>query len=1157
MTSTSVAAPVTKDSTVRRVTVSNDDGDVHLESSGAGSEIVLKSQKVRVDGDVYCYDGDVGISQRVDGLTPPKCMPPGGDKLRFDGTNWLCVCVDNWSGTTCETPPSPPPSPSPPPPYVTPPPAPPNPPPSPPPDPASPNELLRLAVAACIARSSSGACTCTYDDPCGYVTDGRNISDFDTSYVTDMRELFKEKEGFNQDLSRWNTSAVTSMERMFYNARAFNGAIGSWDVSSVTDMSYMFYDYYSWASRFNQPIGSWDVSNVKDMSYMFRGAYSFNQDLNNWNVSAVTKFENMFDYAQRFNGDVTSWDVRGASSMHEMFWYASAFNRDIRSWDVSSDVSTYAMFDYTRFVQSFKCPNDRDGPPSACYVTPFSSSVALEQAVDACFEEAFDGSCQCLDKCGEAGLPISSWNTTGLLNMHDLFADREFFNEDLSKWDTSRAIRMDDMFRNAKAFNRDISSWVVDSVRDMSNMFNGATTFSRNLTSWRIASGANLTDMFKGATAHNARFTCDDANDGPPSSCAATAYPSSLAHRFDFSETVETSGDVVTSFADATGKATDVQVVGSPTYARHVQAGLNAINFTANGQYLQFTADGGSEPEVFIVYRVLAYAELGVIFTHATGSTGSYGFGTSQMGAANKIGLSASDGSAFASVNASYDAWHVADVYFGSSDGFVDIDNGTSAVDFQTSGKYTANTLTNVMIGGAAFDGHHVPNLIGEVLVFNAKLSDADRARVRAALMSKWDVPTPDRRWRYVQRAKMTASDPGSSDYFGQSVSVSGDTVVVGALYDDDNGQSNSGSAYVFTRASDGTWTQQAKLTASDPGSSDYFGQSVSVSGDTVVVGAYYDDDSGQSNSGSAYVFTRASDGTWTQQAKLTASDAGLYDYFGKSVSISGDTIVIGAHHDDDNSQSDSGSAYVFTRASDGTWTQQAKLTASDAGSSDYFGSSVSVSGDTVVVGAHHDDDNSQSDSGSAYVFTRASDGTWTQQAKLTASDAGSSDNFGSSVSVSGDTVVVGALNDDDNSQSDSGSAYVFTRASDGTWTQQAKLTASDAGLYDYFGKSVSISGDTIVIGAHHDDDNSQSDSGSAYVFTRFGTTWMRTNKLSAASDAGSNDYFGSAVGISDGTRSSSARTRRIEIARRQTRVRRTRSHSRHPETTASDTNDA
>ncbi|OUS42322.1 hypothetical protein BE221DRAFT_105298 [Ostreococcus tauri] len=784
------------------------------------------------------------------------------------------------------------------------------------------------------------------------------------------------------------------------------------------------------------------------------------------------------------------------------------------------------MFQGTRFVQSFKCPDDQNGPPSACYVTPFSSSVALEQAVDACFVEAFDGSCQCLDKCGEAGLPISSWNTTGLLNMHDLFSDREFFNEDLSKWDTSRAIRMDDMFRNAKAFNRDISSWVVDSVRDMSNMFNGATTFSRNLTSWRIASGANLTDMFKGATAHNARFTCDDADDGPPSSCAATAYPSSLAHRFDFSETVETSGDVVTSFADATGKATDVQVVGSPTYARHVQAGLNAINFTANGQYLQFTADGGSEPEVFIVYRVLAYAELGVIFTHATGSTGSYGFGTSQMGAANKIGLSASDGSAFASVNASYDAWHVADVYFGSSDGFVDIDNGTSAVDFQTSGKYTANTLTNVMIGGAAFDGHHVPNLIGEVLVFNAKLSDSDRARVRAALMSKWDVPTPDRRWRYVEQAKLTASDPGSNDRFGSSVSVSGDTVVVGVPNDDQSGGTSDGdhgSAYVFTRASDGTWTQQAKLTASDAGSSDEFGSSVSVSGDTVVVGVPNEDHNSTSNYnyGSAYVFTRASDGTWTQQAKLTASDPGSGDQFGSSVSVSGDTVVVGARYDDVNDQGDSGSAYVFTRASDGTWTQEAKLTASDPGTSDHFGSSVSVSGDTVVVGVPNEDHNSTSNYnyGSAYVFTRASDGTWTQQAKLTASDPGSGDQFGSSVSVSGDTVVVGARYEDHDKieNYDYGSAYVFTRASDGTWTQQAKLTASEPESSADFGSSVSVSGDTVVIGARQDRANGQWYGGSAYVFRRQGATWEQTNKL-VASDPRQYDAFGSSVCVSDET---------------------------------------
>ena len=156
--------------------------------------------------------------------------------------------------------------------------------------------------------------------------------------------------------------------------------------------------------------------------------------------------------------------------------------------------------------------------------------------------------------------------------------------------------------------------------------------------------------------------------------------------------------------------------------------------------YLRFTGNGGAQPEVFLVYRVLAYKVSGLIFSHATGLTGSYGFGTYGQGAANKVGLMSSAGSVFASVNASYDAWHVADVYYGSSDGFVDVDNGTSAANFQTSGKYTASALTNIQIGGAAFPNHDVPNLIGEVLIFNAKLSDADRARVRAALMSKWGL---------------------------------------------------------------------------------------------------------------------------------------------------------------------------------------------------------------------------------------------------------------------------------------------------------------------------------------------------------------------------------------------------------------------------------
>ena len=268
-------------------------------------------------------------------------------------------------------------------------------------------------------------------------------------------------------------------------------------------------------------------------------------------------------------------------------------------------------------------------------------------------------------------------------------------------------------------------------------------------------------------------------------------------------------------------------------------------------------------------------------------------------------------------------------------------------------------------------------------------------------------------------------------------------------------------------------WVEEAKLTASDAAAGDRFGISVSISGDTVVVGAGFDDD----RSGSAYVFIEPATG-WedaTEDAKLTASDAVAGDWFGVSVSISGDTVVVGAGFDDDWA----GSAYVFIEPATG-WEdaiEDAKLTASDAVAGDWFGYwGISISGDTIVVGASGDDDQS----GSAYVF-QGNGITWTEQVKLTASDTEAGDFFGESVSISGDTIVVGAEGDDDNG-SRSGSAYVFVRRGS-TWTEQVKLTASDAAAGDFFGWPVSISGNTIVVGAGGNDD-AGSTSGSGFIFT-------------------------------------------------------------------------
>ena len=214
----------------------------------------------------------------------------------------------------------------------------------------------------------------------------------------------------------------------------------------------------------------------------------------------------------------------------------------------------------------------------------------------------------------------------------------------------------------------------------------------------------------------------------------------------------------------------------------------------------------------------------------------------------------------------------------------------------------------------------------------------------------------------WIQKQNLLASDGAVEDYFGISVSLDGDTALIGAYMDDDYGYW-SGSAYVFTRTGT-TWTQQAKLLAPDGGAFHSFGWSVSLDGDTALIGAAWDAYKGV-DSGSAYVFTRTGT-TWTQQAKLFASDAAPGDYFGISVSLDGDTALIGAYKDDDKGI-DSGSAYVFTRTGT-TWTQQAKLLASDGTAEDYYGLSVSLSTDTALIGAPLAGNNG---AGSSYVISR------------------------------------------------------------------------------------------------------------------------------------------------------------------------------------------
>jgi hypothetical protein len=458
---------------------------------------------------------------------------------------------------------------------------------------------------------------------------------------------------------------------------------------------------------------------------------------------------------------------------------------------------------------------------------------------------------------------------------------------------------------------------------------------------------------------------------------------------------------------------------------------------------------------------------------------------------------------------------------------------------------------------------HSQVAISGDILVVGATFEDSNASGVNGVQTNK---SAADSGAAYVfvrdgtnwsQQAYLKASNARTKSYFGSGLAISGNTIVVGAQGENsgasgvngDQGNTNgfeSGAAYVFVR--EGTnWAQQAYLKASNPGrgipfqvGGDLFGYSVGVSGDIAVVGAPLEGsnaigvngdqgNNGSIGAGAAYVFVRS--GTnWTQEAYLKASNTGSSDQFGYSVAVSGDTVVVSANLEDSNATgvngkqtnnraTDSGAVYVFVRI--GTnWIQQAYLKASNTGSGDEFGNAVAISGDTLVVEAQVQDsnatgvngnqtNNAATDSGAAYVFVR--NGTnWSQQAYLKASNTRAAEEFGLSVAISENVLVVGTGGDTsnatgvngnqtNNSATDSGAAYVFLRT--GTnWAQQAYLKASNTAANDIFGDSVAVSGGTVVVGAPWEDSNasgvdsnqysnSASNSGAAYVFSGIETS--------------------------------------------------------------------
>ena len=394
----------------------------------------------------------------------------------------------------------------------------------------------------------------------------------------------------------------------------------------------------------------------------------------------------------------------------------------------------------------------------------------------------------------------------------------------------------------------------------------------------------------------------------------------------------------------------------------------------------------------------------------------------------------------------------------------------------------------------------------------------------------------------WSQQAYIKASNTAANDSFGNHIALSddGNTLAVGASNEDssatgingdqtDNGATNSGAVYIFTR-SGSTWSQQAYIKASNTGAYDYFAR-VALSGDgnTLAVGAYNEDssatgingdetDNGADGAGAVYVFTRS--GTvWAQQAYIKASNTESFDNFGFRVAISSDgntlavraadeaSNAIGINGDEtDNSAAGAGAVYVFTRSGT-TWSQQAYIKASNTEAGDAFGSGVSISadGNTLAVSATGEDssaigingdetNNSAASAGALYLFTRSGT-TWLQQAYIKASNTEAGDQFGGSVALSadGNTLAVGAFGEDsgaigingneaDNSVTNfTGAVYTFFRSGT-TWTQRDYIKATNTGADDVFGNvCLSDDGGTLAVGASGEDSAATGVDGNQY----------------------------------------------------------------------------
>ena len=843
-----------------------------------------------------------------------------------------------------------------------------------------------------------------------------------TSLVTDMSDLFRHQNTFNQDISSWDTSNVTNFHGMFEmnpqvnRNNSFNQNISAWDTSSATDMSYMFYA----ASQFNQNIGSWDTSSVTNMEYMFYNT-PFNQNIGAWDVSSVTDMEGMFNNAGAFNnggsGDINNWNTSSVTTMRNLFSGAIVFNQNIGSWDTSS-------------------------------VTDMKGALSGRD-----FNNGGNSS-------------IDNWDTSSVTNMENMFG--QSFNQDLNSWDVSNVTTMDRMFKSAAAFNGNISSWDVSSVTDMEAMFDGATAFNRNIGSWNTSSVTNMTSMFAGASAFNQNIGRWDVsnvtdmiemfkvasafNNGGNSSIGNwnvsnvtsmfKLFSSAQAFNQDLSgwcvsqiNTLQKRADFNLNSALTTANLpewgvcnSNVSVTLTDTDTDNLLAASDTVTITAT-----FSEAMNPAPRISItglVTNVLMNKTSGVSHTQlgadidgkAAGDLFGYSASFSSDGSRLAIGGDLDAANLFTNTPSGGTGTGYVRVYDYNGSAWAQVGgdiNAETAYDYFGASVSLSSDGSKLAIGAPGYDGNSNYSVIGNVRIF------------------QYQVISGTATWTQLGPSIVGEANADTSGW-NVSLSSDGSRVAISGWNNDGNGN-NSGHVRVFQYqviSGTATWTQLGPDIDGEA-ANDNFGNGMTLSSDgsIVAIGAGGNDGNGD-NSGHVRVFQYqviSGTATWTQLGSdIDGEAAGDSSGDGLALSSDGSIVAIGARNNDGNGDN-SGHVRIFQYqviSGTATWTQLGQDIDGEA-AGDMSGEEVFLSSDgsRVAISSSLNDGNGNS-SGHVRIYNY-NGSAWVQVGTdIDGEAAGDLSGNGISLSSDGSRVAIGARNNDGANGADSGHVRVYSISS-------------------------------------------------------------------------------------------------------------------------------